>query len=165
MVVPGPLYARIAAVALIDGGGGWFLVRLPDALVPAYTGRKAPAAGIWAPPGGRLDEGETLESALAREMREELSLDVITAGPCHAHLAEHKGECLLAVTMACRPAGGLPVTPVLDPEEAVAWRWVTTTEWLEMADQGLTPWRPRDIVICTAVAERLWRLVDEGGVP
>ncbi len=164
MVAPNPLYARLAAVALISGEGGWFLVRLPDSLAPVYVGRDAPAAGIWAPPGGRLEEGETLESALSREMQEELSLDVIIAGPCHAHLTEHKGERLLAVTLACRPAAGLPVTPILDPEEAVAWRWVATAEWLEMADRGLTPWRRRDIAMCTAMAERLWQLVDEGGL-
>lgn len=162
--VPNPGWARIAAVALIGCERGWFLVRLPDSLVPAYTGAPAPAAGVWAPPGGRLEDGETLEIGLRREMQEELGLEVVTAGPCHAHLTAHKGERLLAVTMACRFVQGAAVKPILDAREAVDWRWATTEEWLRMADGGLTPWRRHDIVKCTALAGCLWRLVDEGGL-
>ncbi len=35
-----------------------------------------PFAGQWALPGGRIDEGETAEECLIREMREETNLEV-----------------------------------------------------------------------------------------
>jgi mutator protein MutT len=39
-----------------------------------------PAAGSWSLPGGLVDVGETLEQAVAREVREECSIEV-TVGP------------------------------------------------------------------------------------
>lgn len=41
---------------------------------------RPPYAGMWSLPGGKLDLGETLESALIREMREETGLDIAVSG-------------------------------------------------------------------------------------
>jgi len=65
---------RQAGVAIVvvqnedDGEAGVLLTKRPDSL------RRH--AGQWALPGGRLDEGETVEQAALRELHEELRLEL-----------------------------------------------------------------------------------------
>lgn len=140
---PAAPYARLAVVCLIrhPDDDRWLLVRPPR------------DREVWAPAGGRLERGETLEAAVHREMAEELDLPVQVAGPCYAYVTMHKGERMVGVTMACRADGDRPLR--LDPAEAVDWRWVCRAEWLAMAAAGLTPWTPGDIVSATTLAATL----------
>ena len=57
----------VVAAALIDGRGRVLLARRPE-------GKKM--AGLWEFPGGKLEAGETPEAGLARELREELGIEV-----------------------------------------------------------------------------------------
>lgn len=57
----------VAACALVDADGRVLLTRRPEG--------KA-MSGLWEFPGGKVDEGETPEGALVRELREELDLNV-----------------------------------------------------------------------------------------
>ena len=49
---------------VVDRGGSVLLVRRA----------KSPAAGTWTVPGGRVEHGESLESAVVRELREETGI-------------------------------------------------------------------------------------------
>ncbi len=66
----------VAAVALLDPDGRVLLARRPQ-------GKSM--AGLWEFPGGKLQEGETPEQAVVRELAEELGVD--TRESCLAPLA------------------------------------------------------------------------------
>lgn len=51
---------------------------------------KPPGEGLWSVPGGRLEPGETIEAAIAREVLEESGL-VVEVGP-HVETLERVGE-------------------------------------------------------------------------
>ncbi|MCC0059547.1 MAG: (deoxy)nucleoside triphosphate pyrophosphohydrolase [Hyphomicrobiaceae bacterium] len=57
----------VAACALIDGQGRVLISQRPDG---------KPLAGLWEFPGGKLEDGETPEQSLARELHEELGIFV-----------------------------------------------------------------------------------------
>ena len=56
----------VSAVALIDPDGRVLLAQRPE-------GKNL--AGLWEFPGGKVEQGETPEAALIRELREELGID------------------------------------------------------------------------------------------
>jgi 8-oxo-dGTP pyrophosphatase MutT (NUDIX family) len=54
---------------------------------------RPPYQGLWTLPGGRMEPGETAEAAAAREIREELGLDVFRLRPVtRLALAADAGE-------------------------------------------------------------------------
>jgi ADP-ribose pyrophosphatase YjhB (NUDIX family) len=63
---PDPGHAEVAVGAVVRRGDEILLIR---------RGRGA-AVGQWAIPGGRVEFGERLKTAVAREVREETGLDV-----------------------------------------------------------------------------------------
>lgn len=102
----------VSAVALIDIDGRVLLAQRPEG--------KA-MAGLWEFPGGKVEEGETPEAALIRELQEELGID--TAASCLAPLAfaSHSYERfhLLMPLYACRRWGGQ-----VTPREGQRLKWV-----------------------------------------
>ncbi|SIO08218.1 8-oxo-dGTP diphosphatase [Parasphingorhabdus marina DSM 22363] len=62
-----PTYLFVVAAALQDRNGNFLLQKRP-------VGK--PMAGLWEFPGGKVEEGETPESALTRELEEELGIVV-----------------------------------------------------------------------------------------
>jgi 8-oxo-dGTP diphosphatase len=63
---------RVAAAVVVRPDGRVLLAQRPPG---------KPYAGYWEFPGGKLEPGETPRHALARELREELGIDVIRASP------------------------------------------------------------------------------------
>lgn len=94
----------VAAVALIDTDGRVLLAQRPE-------GKSM--AGLWEFPGGKVEQGETPEVALIRELHEELGID--TWASCLAPLtfASHSYDDfhLLMPVFACRKWRGI-VTPM-----------------------------------------------------
>ena len=91
----------VSAAALIDPDGRVLLARRPE-------GRAM--AGLWEFPGGKVEPGETPETALIRELFEELGIG--TWASCLAPLtfASHSYEefHLLMPLFACRKWEGVP---------------------------------------------------------
>ncbi len=101
----------VAAAALADDRGRVLLTRRP-------AGK--PMAGLWEFPGGKVEPGEHPRATLARELREELGLEIPATAfepwdiVCHAY-ADFR---LLMPLMRCRRWSG---TPRPCEEQAVAW--------------------------------------------
>jgi len=102
----------VAACALIDTDGRVLIAQRPP-------GRSM--AGLWEFPGGKIEQGESPEAALIRELREELGIAV--KEPClapfsfasHAYPDFH----LLMPLYVCRRWDGIP-----QAIEASAIKWV-----------------------------------------
>ncbi len=143
-------YARVAVVGLVSrhdersGDDRWLLVH-----------REQPA-DAWDPPGGRMEKDEDLAAAVIREVAEETGLQIEVGGPCYALLTVYKGERLLAVSMACRPASH-PDHLHLDPEAASEWHWVSSEEWERLAGLGGSSWSVDDVRRATRMARVLWQ--------
>lgn len=121
----------VSAVALIDPDGRVLLAKRPE-------GKSM--AGLWEFPGGKVEEGETPETALIRELQEELGID--TWASCLAPLtfASHSYEDfhLLMPLFACRKWDGTPQS-----REGQTLKWVKANEMrnypMPAADVPLIP--------------------------
>jgi 8-oxo-dGTP diphosphatase len=73
---------EVAAAVIERADGSFLLAQRPAGKV---------YAGWWEFPGGKVEAGEPAEHALARELHEELGIDVLTAYPwiCRVHIYEH----------------------------------------------------------------------------
>jgi 8-oxo-dGTP diphosphatase len=83
--------------------------------------------GVWDLPGGGLEEGESLEGALLREVREETGFHITVDGPVHAWAVLNtlrSGESFPGVIICfeCRSSATRP--PRLDPSEHSEFAWV-----------------------------------------
>lgn len=69
----------------------------------------------WELPGGRIEIGESSTECLAREVREELSLEVLVGAPLDTYLFEViPGKRVFIATYGCTLAG--PYDPVISHE-------------------------------------------------
>ena len=102
----------VAAVALVDADGRVLLAQRPEG--------KA-MAGLWEFPGGKVEEGETPETCLMRELEEEIGISPWASCLAPLTFASHAYEDfhLLMPLYGCRKWQGIP-----EPREAQALAWV-----------------------------------------
>lgn len=102
----------VSAVALFDADGRILLTQRPEG--------KA-MAGLWEFPGGKIEVGELPVAALAREMREELGIEICE--PCSTPLTfvshQYEDFHLLMLLYVCRKWEGIP-TPL--EGQKLAWK-------------------------------------------
>ena len=118
-------------------------VALVDAEKRVLLQQRAPGramAGLWEFPGGKVEDGETPEQALVREIEEELgvTLDPVElTSSCFAS-ADIGERHMILLLYLCRCWRGDPA-----PLDAAALRWVTPAEMRRLpmppADEPLIP--------------------------
>jgi 8-oxo-dGTP diphosphatase len=114
----------VAAVALIDADGRVLIAQRPQGKT---------LAGLWEFPGGKVAPGETPETALIRELKEELGIDVTESCLAPFSFASHRYETfhLLMPLYVCRKWSGTP-----QPLEHPQLKWVRP---MKLADHPMPP--------------------------
>jgi 8-oxo-dGTP diphosphatase len=109
-------YLHVAAAVIADGAGRILLARRPAHL---HQG------GLWEFPGGKVEQGESPEHALIRELAEELGIDIAVADLAPLTFASHgyPDFHLLMPLFLCTRWRGEPV-----PHEGQELLWVKPTE-------------------------------------
>ncbi len=113
-----------AAVALVDADGRVLITKRPEG---------KPLAGLWEFPGGKIEAFERPEAALIRELKEELSIDVIESCLAPLTFASHAYDDfhLLMPLFVCRRWKG--IARGLEGQE-LAW-----VEPLRLRDYAMPP--------------------------
>ncbi|MBD0865262.1 MAG: 8-oxo-dGTP diphosphatase MutT [Rhodobacteraceae bacterium] len=103
----------VSAVALIDVDGRVLLTQRPE---------NKSMSGLWDFPGGKVEDGETPEQALSRELHEELGISTWSSCLAPLTFASHAYPDfhLLMPLFACRKWDGIPQS---HEGQTLKWVW------------------------------------------
>ena len=125
----------VSAVCLIDRDGRVLLAQRPE-------GKSM--AGLWEFPGGKVEDGETPEVALIRELEEELGINTWESCLAPLTFASHAYEKfhLLMPLFACRKWEGTPIA-----REGQVLKWVYPKDFRDY------PMPPADIPLIPMIRD------------
>ena len=109
---------REGVVAIIERAGRYLMIRRPDDIR---------AGGYWCFVGGGIEDGESQEQALVREVREEVGLEVAPGEKVWECVSIYKEWALHCWTV--RDSGG---EVQADPREVAEHRWLTVAEIMRL---------------------------------
>lgn len=127
----------VAACALVDTDRRVLITQRPEG---------KPMAGLWEFPGGKVEDGETPEATIVRELREELGIETSEACLAPLTFASHAYDDfhLLMPLYACLRWSGIP-----QGREGQALKWV------KGVDLRSYPMPPADLPLIPALIEYL----------
>ncbi len=127
----------VSAVIMVDIDGRILLAERP---------KGKSMAGLWEFPGGKVEENETPERALIRELNEELNINVTEACLAPFVFASHSYDDfhLLMPTFLCRRWDG-----ILTPQEG------QNLKWVKIQDLEHYPMPPADIPLIAMIRDFL----------
>jgi 8-oxo-dGTP diphosphatase len=132
-----PTAMQVVAGALADPSGRWLMQKRP---AHKHHG------GLWEFPGGKIEQGETPQNALARELLEELK---VVALP----------ERMQGLATASTPAVDGNAAIVISLYKVPSWQGVPSPEegaeigWFEREAIGGLPVPPLDAILARALPE------------
>lgn len=118
----------VVVAAVVERDGGFLLTLRP---------RGTHLEGHWEFPGGKCEPGETHEAALAREMREELAVDVRVGALVHAVTHAYPERTVELHFYACELVG--EPTPMIGQQ----------MRWVPRADLAALPFPEADADLIT----------------
>ena len=143
---------KVGAAAIVRrADSGWELLSARRTEPPV-------SAGLWEFPGGKVEDDETVEDCVRREIREELGVDVVLheriVGPLDGFWP--LGQRIAIALWWCSIVGDAEPAPLEDHDALT---------WLSVDALRSVPWIPADLAIVDAIEPVLRRANADGRFP